>query len=82
MSIPSKPWQLQPKWVPKQNWSILEIIQQQSQQQISETKETLRLVGPLKFYYNIRTELQKDVKNFVGGNLRYVSENWYKYSKN
>ena len=51
----------------KQNWSIPETIQQQSQQQISHTKETLKLVCPLKFYDNILTELQKDEKNFKGG---------------
>ena len=79
--ISSKPWESQPKWVPTQNWSIPETIQQQSQQQISQTKETLKLVGPLKFYDNILTELQKDVKNFKGGNLRYFSKNWYKYTK-
>ena len=39
------------------------------------------MVGPLKFYDNILTELQKDVKNFKGGNLRYFSKNWYKYTK-
>ena len=27
------------------------------------------------------TELQKDVENFKGGNLRYFSKNWYKYTK-
>ena len=26
-------------------------------------------------------ELQKDVENFKGGNLRYFSKNWYKYTK-
>ena len=72
---------MQPKWVPKQNWSIPETIQQQSQQQISQTKETLKLVGPLKFYDNILTERQKHVKNFKGGNLQYFSKNWYKYTK-
>ena len=39
------------------------------------------MVGPLKFYDNILTKLQKDVKNFKGGNLRYFSNNWYKYTK-
>ena len=42
LSIPSKPWELQPKLVPKENWTITETIQQQSQQQISQTKETLK----------------------------------------
>ena len=51
-------------------------IQQQSQQQISQTKETLKLAGPLN---NILTALQKNVKNFKGGNLRYFSKNWYEY---
>ena len=55
MSIPLKPWELQPKWVPKQNWSIPETIQQQQQQQISQTKETLKLVDPLKFHDYILT---------------------------
>ena len=69
MLIPLKPWELQPKWVPKQNWSIPETIQQQQQQQISQTKEILKLVGPLKFHYYMLTELQKHVENFKGGNL-------------
>ena len=37
--------------------------------------------GPLKFYDNVLPELQKDVKNFNGGNLRYFSKNWYKYTE-
>ena len=81
MSIPLKPWELQPKWVPKQNWSIPETIQQQQQQQISQTKKTLKLVGPLKFHDYMLTELQIDVENFKGGNLRYFSKNWHKYTK-
>ena len=40
------------------------------------------MVCPLKFHDDILTELQKDVKNFKGGNLWYFSKNWYKYSKN
>ena len=39
------------------------------------------MVGPLAFYYNILTELQKDVEIFKGGNLRYFSKNWYRYTK-
>ena len=39
------------------------------------------MVGPLKFYDNILTELQKDVKNFKIGKLRYFSKIWYKYTK-
>ena len=39
------------------------------------------MVGPLTFYYNILTELQKDVENFKGGSLRYFSKNWYRYTK-
>ena len=39
------------------------------------------MVGPLKFYDNILIDLQKDVKNFNSGNLRYFSKNWYKYIK-
>ena len=26
-------------------------------------------------------ELHQDVQNFQGGNLRYLSKNWYKYTK-
>ena len=63
------------------NWSIPETIQWQSQQQISQIKETLKFVGPLMFYDNILTELQKDVNKSKGGNLRYFSKNWYKYTK-
>ena len=74
MLIPLKPWELQPKWVPKQNWSIPETIQQQQQQQTSQTKETLKLVGPLKFHDSMINELQKDVENFKGGNLRYLKK--------
>ena len=40
-------------------------MQQQSQQQISQTKVTLKLVGPLKCYDDILTELQRDVKNLA-----------------
>ena len=72
---------MQPKWVPKQNQSIPETIQQQQQQQISQTKETLKLVSPLKFHDYILTELQNDVENFTGGNLRYFSKNWDRYTK-
>ena len=39
------------------------------------------MVVPLKFHDVILTELQKDVKNLKGGNLRYFNENWYKYTK-
>ena len=72
---------MQPKWVPKQNQSIPETIQQQQQQQISQTKETLKLVSPLKFHDYILTELQNDVENFKGGNLTYFSKNWDRYTK-
>ena len=44
-------------------------------------KKTLKLVGLPKFYGNILTELQKNIKNFKGGNLRYFSKNWHKYIK-
>ena len=81
MSIPSKPWVPKPIWVPKQNWSIQEIMQQQPQQQVSQIKETLKLVCPLPFHYNILTELEKDVTDFAGDNLRYFSKNWYEYTK-
>ena len=74
-------FQVQKTWVPTRSWSIPETIHQQSQQQISRTKEILNLLGPRKFYDNILTKLQKDVKNIKGGNLRYFSKNWYKYTK-
>ena len=48
---------------------------------IPNKKNTFKLVGPLKFHDNILTELQKYVENFKGGNLRYSSKNWYKYTK-
>ena len=35
------------------------------------------MVGPLKFHNYMLIELQKDVENFKGGNLRYFSKNWY-----
>ena len=56
-------------------------MQQQPQQQIFQTKEILKLIGCLKFYYNILTKLQKNVENFKVGNLRYFSKNWYHYTK-
>ena len=65
--------------MPKQNWSIPETIQQQQQQQISQTKETLKLVG--QFHDHILTVLEKDVENFKGGNIRYFSKIWYRYTK-
>ena len=80
-SIPSKPWVQKPIWVPKQSWSISETMQQQLQQQISQIKETLKFMAPLTFHGNILTELEKDVKNFAGGNLRYFNKNWYVYTK-
>ena len=79
--FPRNPGNRNQNGLPKQNWSIPETIQQQQQQQISQTKKTLKLVGPLKFHDNILTELQKDVENFKEGNLRYFSKNWYKYIK-
>ena len=81
LPIPSKTWELQPKWVTKQNRSIPKTMQQQPQQQIFQTKEILKLIGRPKFYYNILTELQKNVENFKVGNLRYFSKNWYHYTK-
>ena len=56
-------------------------MQQQSQQQVFQIKETLKLVGPLPFYDNILTELERDVINFAGDNLRYFCKNWYEYIK-
>ena len=38
-------------------------------------------MGPLTFHGNILNELEKDVKNFAGGNLRYFNKNWYEYTK-
>ena len=70
--IPSKLWVPKPIWVPKQSWSISQTMQQKSQQQISQIKETLKFMGPLTFHGNIITELEKDVKNFAGGNLRFL----------
>ena len=80
-SIPSKPWVQKPIRVAKQSWSISETMQQQSPQQISQIKETLKFMAPLTFHGNILTELEKDVKNFAGGNLRYFNKNWYVYTK-
>ena len=37
------------------------------------------MVGPLKFHDYI--ELHKDAENFKGGNLRYFTKNWYRYTK-
>ena len=56
-------------------------MQQKSQRQISQIKETLKFMGPLTFHGNILTELEKDVKNFAESNLRYFNKNWYEYSK-
>ena len=80
-SIPSKPWVQKPIRVAKQSLSISETMQQQSPQQISQIKETLKFMAPLTFHGNILTELEKDVKNFAGGNLRYFNKNWYVYTK-
>ena len=58
-----------------------ETMKQQSQQQIFQIKETLKFMGPLTCHGNILTELEKDVKSFAGGNLRYFNKNWYEYTK-
>ena len=58
-----------------------ETMKQQPQQKISQIKETLKFMGPLTCHGNILTELEKDVKNFAGGNLRYFNKNWYEYTK-
>ena len=55
-----------------QNWHQNRTGQQQ---QISQTKETLRVIDPLRFHDNIQTELQKDVENFKRDNLRYFNKN-------
>ena len=39
------------------------------------------MVGPLPFHDNILNELERDVINFAGDNLRYFSKNWYEYTK-
>ena len=39
------------------------------------------MVGPLPFHDNILTELERDMINFAGDNLRYFSKNWYEYIK-
>ena len=56
-------------------------MQQESQQQIFQIKETLKFMGPLTFHGNILTELEKDVKNFAESNLRYFNKNWHEYNK-
>ena len=56
-------------------------MKQQSQQQIFQIKETLKFMDPLTRHGNILTELEKDVKSFAGGNLRYFNKNWYEYTK-
>ena len=56
-------------------------MQQQSQQQMSQIKETLKFMGPLTFHGNILTELENGVKNFAGSKLRYFNKNWYEYTK-
>ena len=39
------------------------------------------MVSPPGFNNFIINELYQDVQNFQGGNLRYFSKNWYKYTK-
>ena len=39
------------------------------------------MVSPPGFNNFIVNELHQDVQNFKGGNLRYFSKNWYKYTK-
>ena len=55
-------------------------MQQESQQQISQIKETLKFMAPFTFH-GILTELEKDVKNFAVGNFGYFNKNWYVYTK-
>ena len=55
-------------------------MQQQPQWQVSQIKETLKLVGPLPFYDITPTELQIDVISFAGDNFRYFSKKWYEYT--
>ena len=56
-------------------------MQQQPQRQVSQIKETLKLVGPLPFHDITPTELEIDVISFAGDNFRYFSKNWYEYTK-
>ena len=44
-------------------------------------KRNIKIGRSSKFHDNILTELQKDVEHFKGGNFRYFSKNWYKYTK-
>ena len=37
-------------------------------------------MDPLMCHGNRLTELEKDVKSFAGGNLRYFNKNWYEYT--
>ena len=39
------------------------------------------MVCSITFCDSILTALQKNVKNFKGGNLTYFSKNWYKCAK-
>ena len=39
------------------------------------------MVSPPGFNNFIVNERHQDVQNFQGGNLRYLSKNWYKYTK-
>ena len=83
-SIPSNPWESHSEWIPKESlWSIRETLQQQSQQQqqAPKTKEKLNMASPPGFNNYVVNELRQDVQNFQGGNLRYFSKNWYKYTK-
>ena len=60
------------------------MLQQQSQQeqQAPKIKEKLNMVDPSGFNcYIVKNELNQDVQNFQGGNFRYFSKNWYKYTK-
>ena len=56
-------------------------MQQQPQQQVSQIKETLKLVVPLPFHDNILTDLEMEVIKFAGDKLRYFRKNWYEYTK-
>ena len=38
-------------------------------------KRNIKILDPLTFHDNILTELEKDVINFAGGNLRYFDKN-------
>ena len=81
--IPSNYWESHSELVSKESlWPIPETLQQsQQQQQAPKTKEKLDMVSPPGLNNVIVNELDQDVQNVQGGNLRYFIKNWYKYTK-